>query len=253
MRFLRTTPIILALALAAAIAPASVRHNAVPTASAAAVEYAQVITGDALLYRNAAGETARAVYFLLPEGYYVRLVSETVTNGKRAVEYDDLIGYVKASDIEPVSYVPKYRYAAGALKAHTKDGNSSLLREYPEIESESLIEGGIAFGSDGIKFYNLCAPEGDWYYVIYDDVRGYMSTASIAVTAPLAPPSTEAVVDPPPDGPGDDPKPPLQSDGRVWLIVAAIGIPALLIVLLIFRPGRRSSPPPRRVPRYYDE
>ncbi|GHU99296.1 hypothetical protein FACS1894211_04450 [Clostridia bacterium] len=223
-------------------------------AFAAADAYARVKTADTLLYRNLTGETAEDVYFLLPEGYYVRLLGENTVNGKRAVEYDDLLGYVKVTDIEAVIYNPKYKFGSGSLKIDLPDGGSAVLRSLPDKHSQEALAGGIADGTENIKFYNLCDAGGTWYYIVYNGARGYLATTSVVVTGALPPPSDEAVAEPPvtepPDVPG--PTPPALDDGRIWLLVAAIGIPALIIILLIFRPGRRASKSPRRVPRYYD-
>lgn len=231
------------------------------TAFAADPEYARVVSDSAMLYRTKSGSLENENnYFLLPKGYYVFL-DDTSDPVWYKVTYDIFSGYVKAEDVDIVSYTPKLKYAAGQLlKIETPDGGSCNLREYPVKTAAKLIEAGIPDETPDIKFYNyLIIGEDRWYFVEFGGQRGYIFGAYAVITAPIAvnDGAAEPVQTTPDPNGGTTPEP--LDITTVIILVAVIGIPALIIIIMLFKPRRRrprySAPrkESRRVPKYLDE
>ena len=232
----------------------------------AAPQYARVLSGRAMLYRtNSGAEENDNRYFLLPDGYYVGLTGVAAENYYK-VAYDGLNGWVKAEDVDIVSYVPKLKYASGqTLKIELKDSDYCNFREFPATSSQKLIEAGIPNGTEDIKFYNyVTAGTVNWYFIEYGGQKGYVHGDYAVVTKEIAvnDGAAEPVLDltDPSELSGNKSKQPQPLNLTTLIIlIAVIGIPAVVIIFMLFRPRRRRPAyrPARadanRVPRYLDE
>ena len=233
-------------------------------AASTAPQYARVLSDSVTLYRtNSGAEENENRYFLLPEGYYVGL-SDITSENYYKVAYDGISGYVKAEQVDIVSYVPKLKYAVGqTLKIELKDSDFCNFREFPATSAQKLIETGIPNGTQDIKFFNYVAAGAvNWYFIEYGGLRGYVHgdyavvTKGIAVNDGAAEPALE--ITGPSETPGTKSPPPLKTTTLV-ILIAAIGIPAIVILFVLFRPRRRrpayrsARPNAKRIPRYLDE
>jgi len=230
------------------------------------LQYARVLSDNVMLYRtNGGAEENDNRYFLLPEGYYVRL-DDAAADDYYKVAYDGLNGYVKAEDVDIVSYIPKLKYASGqTLKIELKDSDYCNFREFPAVSSQKLLETGIPNGTEDIKFYNYVTAETvNWYFIEYSGQKGYVHgdyavvTKAIAVNDGAAEPVLE-ITDPSGNS-GNKSKQPQPLDLTTLIIlIAVIGIPAIVIMFMLFRPRRRrpayrpARPNTNRIPRYLDE
>ncbi len=231
--------------------------NAEKTASAAAPQYARVMTETAVLYRSQSGaEDVENKFFVLPKGYFVQL--EDAADGTLyKVTYDGLSGYVRASDVDIVSFIPKTKYAAGQmLGIETPDGGNCNLREFAVKTSAKVTEGGIPDGTGNIVYYNYVIAGADkWYYVSYEGKTGYIFGDYAVITTAIA--VNDGAAEPVTQGGGENDPQPLDTT-TLLILIAVIGIPAVIIIIMLFKPLRRAPRirsrgyDSRRVPMYYD-
>ncbi len=239
-------------------------HPAAPAYCEGNKVYGRVLKHDALLYKNDT-LAEEDVYFNLPYSYYVVILSHDSEKGCYQVEYQDfaegyskVVGYVKEDDLvvwenptEPLyANIPATAVSAGYLHAGPDSSSQKLL----------LISHG-----QKLKIYGSYYSEKDdlvYYYVIFSSqYAGYVPATILDVTNPglhpdpiPTPPPTQPPQTPHPSsspgGQNQEPKPPQGDDSLLQIIlIAAICVPALIVVYLMFKPSRRV----KYNLRYYDE
>jgi len=271
---MKKTFIILSICFAAVLAAVLPRLSGAASVSAEAADlnltpqYARVISDYAMLYRTGSGSVEHENrYFILPKGYFVFL--ENAADGISDAEYykvtyDTFSGFVKASDVDIVSFTPLLKYASGQkLRVETPDGGYVHLREFPTKAAQSLVEGGLPDETADVRFYNyVTVGEDKWYFVEYGGKQGYIFGDYAVITQEIAvnDGAAEPVPEPPPPKSVDDPTAPKPLDVKTLaILIAVIGIPAVIILVLLFKPRRRrpryrqASYDTNRVPRYLDE
>ena len=233
------------------VLPAIVSYAAEP-------QYARVISENAVLYRTDGGSAdIENKYFTLPKDYYVFL--QDVSDSRLyKVNYDVFTGYVKAEDVDIVSYTPKLKYASGqTLKIELVESPYCYFREFPSVTAQ-MLGSGIPDGTENIKFYNHVAAGTDkWYFIEYGGLNGYVRADLTVITREIA--VNDGAAEPEPELPrGGETQTPKPLDTlTVVILIAVIGIPAIALLLLLFKPRRRRPAGGRReanrVPRYLDD
>lgn len=196
-----------------------------------------ILKDDAVLYSDAG--LSRAIT-TLPSSYFVILIG---FNGSAyRVSYLDIDGYLSAAAIEPVDYEPKYKYASAGFTV-TNDGQSANVRSSPDHTQNNIVTTlesgarGLYYGT--VKGTSLIPEVGDlWYYVRYSSepyLYGYIYKSQI--TAETIPANIIERVEPP-----AEPQEP--TDFVSYIIIAALTIPALVIMLFVFK--KPSSSPRNR-------
>ena len=228
------------------------------TARAAQPQYARIMTETAVLYRTQSGDDAVTnKYFVLPKGYFVYL-DDTGSDTWYKVTYDIFTGFVRADDVDIVSFEPKVKYAVGqTIRIETPDGGNCNLREYAVKTSGKMLEGGIPDETRGIQFYNYMNSGNEkWYFISYMDKSGYVHGDYAFIETAIAVNDGAAVPTPEPKKENDAP-PPLDITTLI-ILIGAVSLPAVIILVLLFKPRRRPPRPrltdfeDRRVPKYYD-
>lgn len=178
----------------------------------------------------------------LPSSYFVIILGEGETSYR--VSYLDIDGFISKGFITPVDYEPKSKYASPMFKI-SNDGQPANIRSAPD-HTQSNVVTSLSSGSEGIYYGTVngsaLIPEvGDlWYYVRYSSqpyLYGYVYKSQ-ATFAPIDANVIERV-DPEPE-PTVTP-----SDGISYVIVAILTIPAIIIMLFVFKKPS-SSPRTKR-------
>lgn len=99
--------------------------------------YARIKYNNVLLYKSPTiTEESNNTYFILEKGYYVKLISDQNTDFVK-VEYMDLFGFVKKSQIEYVNGLPNKPYLDN-ITFNTYPNSSVFLRSTPTNELGEL-------------------------------------------------------------------------------------------------------------------
>lgn len=123
----------------------------------------------------------------LPAGYFVVQTEQTddTPQGYIQVEYDDLKGLVKTTDVQAVDYVPVTKYEKTATFKCDNDGQPVNLRSAPYRTAQILT---TLNSNDTGRLYGTIQGDalfknGDtlWYYVNANGVRGYCYYAHVSV------------------------------------------------------------------------
>lgn len=232
-------------ALIVSAALLSLFSSSAPAASAASgfVTYAYLPQATVLYTeQNEPVCTLPATYFVLPES--------STAEGRTPVQYLDLRGFVRTSEIEIVDYEPVTKFAVRTAKPQN-DGMGVNLRSAPDAQSGAAL---ITVPADAtLTLYGeregseLFAGAGKlWQYVRYDGVSGsvygYAYAPQLACD-PLVPNKIEKVLPPEPD-PVEE-KPASIDIGRAGTIalIAAMCVPAgVLMLVLFYRPDSKRTP-----------
>lgn len=197
-------------------------------------------------------------YFVLQKGYYLDLTGEEISGTHyKAYYHDNEAGYARLEGC-----VLKSDVTGGKIK--TADGAADT-DWYPVAAVELKIDAGLsAEAAPGTFFvpvdkgktvYYYGSKSGtdgsSWHYVMYESFRGYLPDTAIDAPVFAEHPSLN-----PPAPPPADPDPPVtekpQPDYLKWVMICGISVPAVIIVVLLFRPGKKSQPV-SRVPSFMEE
>lgn len=197
-------------------------------ANASAFEYG--ILGDSAILYSDSGMTMPKT--TLPSTYFVIIIGDGGGDCYR-VSYLDIDGYIAKSVVEPVDYEPKYKYASKGFSV-ANDGQGANIRSSPDHTRNNILttlssgSGGIYYGT--VKGTSLIPEVGDlWYYVRYSTepyLYGYIYKSQISVE-PIEANIIERLE---PEQNNETP-----SDTISYIIVAALTVPALIIMLFVFK------------------
>lgn len=207
--------------------------------------YAKALDSCTLFKSESLSNENGEVLFIVPEGYFVAIVN-AISESVLLVRYDKYLGYVSASSIKRVSFVPKQKTLTG-VTLDIKSSSGTQIWSIPSTKGEQLYS--IERGASGIKYiakvYGELLPAGQsnlWYFVSYtppesptDVYTGYIYSQNVTNLGAI-PPNTEA--DPEPvqtDGPAESGLIYLNSPIKT-LIVTLVAVPIiLLIAILLYR------------------
>lgn len=212
------------------------------------------LAADTILYR--ADTASYTPIVTLPQTYFVALLTSDAEDYLN-VSYLDITGFVLKSSLEICDYEPVTKYAT--LKAlPNNDGLGVNLRDMPDHTNGKILQ---TIPSDAtLTLYGsiygtpLIPAVGDtWHYVKYTvgaaSTFGYVYSGHVSAdipsnnviekvpTEPIAPP-VEVI-----------PSPAKFTTPMQIVFIIALSIPAIIIMLLIFK--RKPAKPPR-TPRHYD-
>lgn len=186
----------------------------------------------------------------LPATYFVVLADEE-KNGKLAVSYLDIDGYVLASSVEIVDYEPVTKFASRTARVNN-DGMAVNLRQTPDSVSGTLLCSVPAtavltvYGAKtGAELFDGAG--NTWQYVRYTPagatpVYGYVYAPQLQCD-PVVPNKIEKV---------EKPQPPKVEESATTLdvsragqiaLIAAMCVPAAVLMLVLFyRPDSKRTP-----------
>lgn len=158
--------------------------------------YAQVVYNNVYLYRYPS-ETQEYYnrYFLLEPTYFVKLIEKT-NDYFYKVEYLDLQGYVKISDVELVSETPKMPYPEN-ITFDIYNKSNAILRSEPTTENNNnSILKILNSSTKNLTFYGKISGEESllgcgniWYYCKHTNIDGQSTYGYIysSLTSNLSP------------------------------------------------------------------
>jgi len=238
------------LVIALILQPPTTNHQS-PAHAAETPSYALITAENAVLYRQTAPlDTPEGRFFRLPMTYFVEILDSLpqAETGTLRVKYDGVTGYVKAEDVAPVDYTPRSLYPQG-LKLHFNvDAPSLYLRARP-ISNAAQVIAVIPSDTRDVRYYNTVSGDvaggtGEWFFVRVlgeegELLYGYVSAAYCVVDTAIDPENDTSAV-PVTVTPGPNPDPNGEpADMILVLLIAAISIPAVITVFLVFRPRKR--------------
>jgi hypothetical protein len=219
-----------------------------------------------MLYKQPTTEQSDRL-FILPLSYYVKIIGSTDTH--YAVEYQEnsqnyyiVPGYVLRNKLTPEGSVPQTPfYASKELSVTTF---STILKKSNVSDSSSENTVLTLFQDYKINYYGHLpsVDGGEWYFVKYQGYFGYVKGTDIsAADIPMHP-------TPMPDPPEPSVSPSAETGGETPLdgslirliLILGISIPAIIIVILLFKPNRPapavskgSNRQKRSEPSFYEE
>ena len=185
----------------------------------------------------------------LPAGYFLLQNSQISPDGYLSVTYDDINGFVKASDVQAVDYTPVTKYETTVKFKCDNDGQPVNLRAAPRRSAEivtvlSATDTGHSYGA--VSGDALIAGAGDrWYYVSTNSGRGYCYSAHVSV-GPTPPNIIEKEPEPEPSDPTTtEPEPPAEpqtmSNVTAIIFIVALCIPVPFIMFFLFKKPKNTD------------
>lgn len=201
-------------------------------AESSPVYYAKV-EHEGYFYSSANENTA---LFQLPTSYFVLLTGEENSSFFKA-SYKGLDGFVKKSEVTPMSGTPSSPYPNANFRVFAKEG----LGLYSAPSSSSSLVSTIPYLYKELEFYGFMTGEIDipqksnqWYYCKYISSYGYLysvfcdnlptiekNTESFDIISPTFNQSSVAT---------------LSKSSLVWIIVG-VGLPSLVVLFLLLKPS----------------
>lgn len=190
----------------------------------------------ATLYNSELEPTVR-----LPAGYFCLKQDAPSPDGFISVSYGDLVGLVKASEVQAVDYTPVTKYETTVTFRCDNDGQPVNLRTAPRKTAEiaAVLDNGTSgrcYGS--IDGEQLIADAGKtWYYVSVGNIRGYCYYAHVNVDP--TPPNVIEKEEEPDSTTGTEPepekKPKAMSKTAAIILIVALCVPVPFIMFYLFR------------------
>lgn len=189
--------------------------------------------------------------FLLPDSYYARI--NNLDDNYYYVTFNGVNGKVSKNTVSAVGYHTTAK-GTSALLGFSADymryAASMHLRKTPSASGE-IVDTVPTNDSFTVLGVYPSQSEGVWYYVKYNQYYGYLHSActetpdiTFETFVPETPPTESVNV----ENPGvDEPSPEegvLDNKTLRILIIVGLSVPAVLIIFLLFRPGKKKN--------YYD-
>ena len=177
--------------------------------------------------------------FIIPASYYARI--NNLDDNFYYVTFNGVAGKIKKNEVSTVGY---HKTAKGtALELYTNDEFSDFshiqLKQHPDKGAECLLN--IPFGDSYTYLGDYPTDGGEkWYFVKYNGVTGYLLASrtnepdlTIEVFTP------EVVEDEKPEEEDSTPSSGLEETEMKIIIIVGLIVPALAIVVLLFKPHRK--------------
>lgn len=212
--------------------------------------YYRVTSENTILYRTPLDSTESSnVYFYLPTTYFVRYNS-TFDEQFLNVTYQEFTGYVLLDNVTRVYSTPQTPYATNLTFSVSGIANL-VLRSEPTTLAEYI--GTIPFNATNIEYFGSIIGEQSnselsniWYYCRYKSyeqgiLTGYVY-APLTQNLTVIEPNTEEVETEPSKTTNTDTiiASELQT-GVNLLLILGLTIPAILLLILVFRPERHKK------------
>lgn len=195
--------------------------------------------------------------FLLEKTYYIYATS--AGNGFLQTEIFDNIngfvkicGYVKADQVVKCNATPVLPYYPTEIL--TINQSNAILKAQPNANGEDI---GVAFYGQSVCFYGKSHNNPDWYFVKYKNDFGYVHNRQLSalLVAPHPTPVFVPEPEPEPDKIVDD-KPANEKQQTLpveAILIVLVCIPAIVIVLIMFLPQKKSQGRYIAKPKYMSE
>lgn len=177
----------------------------------------------------------------LPAGYFVMRSDDDAPDGYISVIYDDISGYVKASDVAEVDYTPITKYETKVKFHCANDGQPVNLRAKPSKTAEILAvldksASGRCYGSTSGDAL-IVGGDTVWYYVAFGDTRGYCYYAHVTVdpTPPNIIEKEPTPVEPNEPATAEPENPKVMSKTVAIIFIVALCIPVPFIIFYLFK------------------
>lgn len=176
----------------------------------------------------------------LPAGYFAVMCDGPTRDGYIYVGYDDLRGYVRASDVTKVDYTPVNKYEQSVCFYCDNDGQPVKLRDKPNKSANavdlSADTSGHAYGT--VAGDTLISGAGNtWYYVKCGDKYGYVYSAHVRVDP--TPPNIIEKEPPPQEDPPEEQDPPQEKSGMsavaAVIFIVALCLPVPFVMYYLFK------------------
>lgn len=211
------------------------------------VQYACMEDG-ATLYNYSDG--AYVAVADLPDTYFVAVIKNN-DDGYSLVNYMDISGYVKTSDIRAVDFTPKYKYADVTFTV-ANDSQPANLRSRPDhLDNSNVLcvmpNGGSGKVIGSVEGSALIANAGKiWYYVRYENgsdfTYGYVYYAHVAeVNFPQNSYEREEVKDSGIENGQTQPAMEMSLPVQILLIIV-LCLPVAVIMLMMFSSKQKRTP-----------
>lgn len=177
----------------------------------------------------------------LPAGYFVMRSDDDAPDGYISVIYDDISGFVKASDVAEVDYTPITKYETKVKFHCANDGQPVNLRAKPSKTAEILAvldksASGRCYGSTSGDAL-IVGGDTVWYYVAFGDTRGYCYYAHVTVdpTPPNIIEKEPTPVEPNEPATAEPENPKAMSKTVAIIFIVALCIPVPFIIFYLFK------------------
>lgn len=186
--------------------------------------------------------------FQIPTSYFVLLTGEENSEFYRA-EYKNKSGFVKKSEVTPMSGTPTSPYPNASFRIFAKEG----LGLYSSPSSNSSLLSTIPYLCDSVEFYGYMTGEEDipnkstqWIYCLLNKEFGYVYSV-FCDSLPTIPKNEESF---------DVLTPSFSvntlsqsSPSTIWIIIG-VGLPSLVVLFLLIKPSfNKTSILSRKTPR----
>lgn len=204
---------------------------------------------DCILYKIENSEYTPLV--TLPKTYFVAIMKDF--DEYYQVNYLDITGFIKKTDLEIVDYEPVYKYASPSFTP-SNDGFGVNLRSAPMSSAAILLtientQTALYYGAISGEAINPALGD-KWCYSRFtlDSVVHYGYVYRGHIRADEIPPNKIEKVEKNPEPPGQIlPSPPEFTSLASILFIVGLSVPAIVIMLLLFKR------PPKRVPRHREK
>lgn len=214
-------------------------------------EYLRIVSSNTFLYRTAnIDENYENLYFELPQTYFVKLIDSSNENFYK-VEYSNLIGYVKKSEVIKVNGTPQQPYLNNVTFKLNGTANAVL---FSQPNNTSKYIGTIPFNAENILFWGKITGQNalpnlgnEWYYCTYTSfeqgiISGYIY-APLTTLVSNIPENNENLSESTPANSTPIQEilaPEIQKPSNI-IIISILVIFALLILILLFKPNKKAK------------
>ena len=223
-------------------------------------QYARVRHSSVKLYKSASNdESFKNIYFIIPETYFVELLSYENDNFFYA-RYLDVYGYVKISDVQCISGTPLSPFASN-VSFRVFIPNGVDLRSSPSQSDGLNYVATINYLETNLQYYGKISGEeavlykgSEWYFAKLTkngtEQKGYVYSAYCDLLTSIEP-NTEVFeyIDTPVFKTKETSVAPTDTETSISsfpvstqiIIIGAICIPCVLLIYLIFKPTKIST------------
>ena len=215
--------------------------------------FAKVPSSNVKLYRSTTGnEQAENVYFIIPQSYFVE-ISYCENEMYYKARYQDVYGYVKKSEVKPISGTPQTPFATASFRMFVPC--TIDLRSTPIYTDGLNSIASINHLETNLKYYGTIDGEEailykgtTWYYCKYtkggQEIFGYLYEPFCDLLTPIET-NTESVeyIEEPnfvvetATPPTEDPMGSLPTTTQI-IIIIAVCLPCVVIIYLLFKPTK---------------
>jgi hypothetical protein len=185
-----------------------------------------------------------AKLFLLPDTYYARI--NNIDEQYYYIHFNGINGRVTRDIVSTTGYhtLAKGTTLTMGIRHEYNEFESIYLKKTPSVIAENVISIPTNESFTFIGEYPT-AKEGVWYYIKYNQYYGYIKSTRTDIekmTYEVFVPEISAVMAPDEEETSEGSekkKAALEGNALKIVIIIGLSVPAILIILLLFKPGRK--------------